>query len=338
MLNSLALTMVGAAEAELTGIERDENGTPTGRLWRLDGWLARRLPPSPPDLAAVARAAAHRGIGGFTDADPSRTQSDVDLLTAAATRGDLRQRVVLMSSTGLQFDTSLFAAGPRKLLLDDVTLPPVDELASWITAAHDDGENVAIHCVTRLQIIATLAALTDASPAAGDRIEHAGVVPTELRPGLRQLGLTVVTQPNFIAERGDDYRRDVDDDDVPLLYPCATLQAAGVPVAAGTDAPFGDPDPWAAMGAAVRRRTRSGFVLGPDERVDPATALDLFLGRPDNPGTRRRVEAGRPADLCVLDRPVDRLHRSLATDSDDEPDFNPVTLTIVRGQVIADNR
>lgn len=336
MLNSLAVDAVAAAEDDVAGIERDESGTPTGRLWRLDRWLARTLPPSALDLAAVTRASARRGVGGFSDADPSRSQADVDLFAAAAASEALPQRLVLMGGSDLQLEPALFSAGPSKLLLDDHTLPPVDGLATWITEAHDKGDAVAVHCVTRLQIVATLAALADAGPRPGDRIEHAGVVPTELRPELRRLGLTVVTQPNFIAERGDEYRRDVDPDDVPLLYPCATLQAAGVPVAAGTDAPFGDPDPWAAMRAAVHRRTRSGVVLGAGERIDPDAALALFLGRPDAPGTRRRVEAGAPADLCVLDRPLDRLHHALGAGAD--ATLDPVVLTIVDAQVIADNR
>src|SRR4030095_6310803 len=94
------------------------------------------------------------------------------------------------------------------------------------------------------------------------------------------------------------------------------LQAAGIAVAAGTDAPFGNPDPWAAMRAAVHRRTRAGAGLREGERIAPRPALALFLGHPDRPGTRRRVAPGAPADLCVLDRPLDAVYAALATDPD----------------------
>jgi predicted amidohydrolase YtcJ len=336
VLNTPALDAVGAAASDEDGIERDEHGVPTGRLWRLDGWLAERLPPRPLDLAAVGRAAAERGIIGFTDADPRRTQDDVDLLCA----GGLPQRLVLMSSAGLDLGDDgpdgLCTAGPRKLLLDDATLPPLDELADWMAAAHADGEAVAVHCVTRLQLVAALAALAQAGAAPGDRIEHGAVVPAELRPELRRLGATVVTQPNFVAERGDQYRADVDPDDLPLLYPCASLRTAGVAVAGGTDAPFGHPDPWAAIHAAVHRRTASGAVLGADERVDPAVALGLFLGRPDAPALPRRVAPGAAADLCILDRPLGDLLATLATGDSAPPD--PVAVTIAAGHVVADRR
>jgi hypothetical protein len=320
------------ADTDVGGIERDEDGVATGRLWRLDGWLAARLPPSPLDLGAVGRAGAERGFTGFTDADPSRTQADVDLLRA----GGLPQRVVLMSGAGLDLGGDCrFTAGPRKLLLDDATLPPIDRLAAWMAAAHADGEPVAVHCVTRLQLVATITALAQAGAVPGDRIEHGAVVPTELHAELRRLGVTVVTQPNFVAERGDEYRAEVDADDLALLYPCASLRAAGIAVAAGTDAPFGGADPWAAMRAAVHRRTPSGAVLGSSERVDPATALGLFLGRPDAPASLRHVEPGAPADLCVLDRPLDRLGAALAAHEADAPALNPVALTIVAGAIVA---
>ncbi len=313
VLNSPALAATGAPE-------------PDGRLWRRDGWLAGVTPPVTLDLAAVSRDAAAHGIGGFTDADPARTQADVDALAAAG----VRQRLVLMSAAGLDLPPGM-AAGPRKLLLDDATLPPLPDLVAWIAAAHGAGEAVAVHCVTRLQLVATLAALAEAGPRPGDRVEHGGVVPAELRGELARLAVTVVTQPHFVAERGDQYLTDVDPGDRPLLYPCASLRAAGVAVAAGTDAPFGGADPWAAVRAAVHRRTPAGAVVGPDERIDPAAALDLFLGRAGAPAVRRRVEPGAPADLCVLDRPLVAIRASLAAD---EP-VRPVVATVVGGSVVA---
>ena len=40
-------------------------------------------------------------------------------------------------------------------------------------------------------------------------LEHASVAPTDAMERIRSLGLTVVTQPGFVFERGDAYRRDV---------------------------------------------------------------------------------------------------------------------------------
>ncbi len=105
-------------------------------------------------------------------------------------------------------------------------------------------------------------------------------------------------------ERGDAYLKDVEPAESPWLHRGRAFLAAGVPLAAGSDAPFGDPDPWRAMRAAVERRTAAGVSLGAEERLAPEEALDLFLSPADAPGAPgRRVVAGAPADLCLLDRP-----------------------------------
>jgi predicted amidohydrolase YtcJ len=257
-----------------------------GRLWRSDDWLRDRVPPVPLDLAAVGREALAWGVVGFTDTTPDRTADDVADLLA------LPQRLHLMVPPSVALPAHpRVTAGPRKLLLDDLTLPTVDDLRATIEASP---AGIAVHCVTRVQLLTFLAA----GPRPGDRVEHGAVIPEELVPTLADLGVVVVTQPNFVAERGEQYRTDVDPDDLPHLYRCRSLLAAGVHVAAGTDAPFGGADPWAAMRAAV------GRDLNPDERVDPATALALFLGSPTSPATPRRVAVGAPADLVLLHVPL----------------------------------
>ncbi|HEX4244138.1 MAG TPA: amidohydrolase family protein, partial [Acidimicrobiales bacterium] len=88
------------------------------------------------------------------------------------------------------------------------------------------------------------------------------------------------------------------------LYRLRAWDRAGIPLAGSTDAPFGHPDPWSAMAAAITRRTALGHQMGRAERLTPERALHLFLGHPTNPGGAvRTVSAGRPADLCLLGRP-----------------------------------
>jgi predicted amidohydrolase YtcJ len=126
------------------------------------------------------------------------------------------------------------------------------------------------------------------------------VVPPELVHDLAPRQLTVVSQPHFVAERGDDYRREVDPGDLGSLYRLRSLSRAGVALAAGTDAPFGGGDPWPSIAAAVSRRTRGGHSIGDDEGLDVTAAVALFLGTPEAPGRPRRLEVGQPADLCLL--------------------------------------
>lgn len=309
VLNSAAAGQIGLDDCELPGVERGGDGRPTGRLWRMDRWLAARVPAALSSLAEVSASAAALGITGFTDATPGATGHDIASLAAAVADGSVVQRVHAMAPAGSCFPPgAAITPGPVKLLLDDDALPPLDELAASVRRAHAENLPVAVHCVTRVQLLLALAALDEAGRRPGDRIEHGAVIPAEVIRELR--GLTIVTQPHFIAERGEQYAADVDAADRPDLWRLRSLMDAGVAVAAGTDAPFGGCDPWHVMRSAARRPA----VFRTSEAVSPAQALLLFLGEATAPATARRVRPGQAADLVLLRvTPADAL-RSLASD------------------------
>jgi predicted amidohydrolase YtcJ len=284
------------------GIERDAAGRLTGRLWRMDGWLRDRLSSATgaehggPDVAALARRLADRGVTGVTDATVG--------LAAAAVRaivsGGFGLRLV---SLGEPHDIPGVGLGPRKIVVADHDLPAPAALAAVVRESRPRA--VAIHCVTRVALILTLSALAEAGTIPGDRIEHAAVVPPDVTAWLVRLGVTVVTQPSMVALRGDEYLARVDADDQACLWPFGSLLEAGVPVGCSSDAPYGDADPWASIAAAVGRRTPSGHVVAAGEAVSAWEALRGYLTRPDDPGgPERKVAVGEPADLVLLDRPL----------------------------------
>ena len=136
------------------------------------------------------------------------------------------------------------------------------------------------------------------------------MIPPEFGAKLAARHLTVVTQPGFVFERGDDYLDEVDLEDRPFLYPCRSLLDRGVPVAGSTDSPYTDGDPWSAIAAATSRSTMGGRRLVPSEAVAPHRALALFLGELAAPGgSARRVVVGAVADLCLLDAPLSEVAR-----------------------------
>jgi predicted amidohydrolase YtcJ len=327
VLNSLAGELVGLRAGPMPpGAEVDAHGEATGRLFREDTWLRAHLPPEPaPDLTAVGRRLARYGVTGLTDATPSTRPEDLRLLADAG----LAQHLQLTGGPALSsahFPDDV-ARGPVKVVVTDHDLPTLDELVGWFTTAHAMGRAVAVHCVSRVTLVLALTAWEDAGVRPGDRIEHASVVPAELIQRIAELDLRVVTQPNFIAERGDQYRREVDADEVADLYRCRSLMEAGIPVAAGTDAPFGNPDPWKAISAAIDRRTPTGHVLGEHERVDPQDALDLFLSPLDQPGgPARQLRLGASADLVLLGAPLADVLRA--------PSADAVELTVIDGRVV----
>jgi len=313
MLNSEACRRLGLdSGADAPGVERDAAGVATGRLFRLDAWLRERLGREAlPDLAPVGAALARYGVTGVTDATPALERPALDALAGAAASAALPQRLVLLGAPAAGVS---FGIGPHKLLLDEHALPPLDELAERIAAVHRGARPVAVHCVTRAELVLALAAFDAAGVLAGDRVEHASVAPPELVEWIARLQLAVVTQPGFVRSRGDDYLREVAAQDRPWLYRCAGFTAAGIALGAGTDAPFGEPDPWLAMQAAVDRKSAAGATLGAGESLSPERALALFTTPAEAPGgAPRRITAGALADLCLLDRPWARARDALTS-------------------------
>jgi predicted amidohydrolase YtcJ len=330
IVNSAAIAELGLDERTIDGAEVDAAGRATGRLFGLDEWLRDTLPPRPaPDLAAVGTLLTRYGVTGVTDCTPTEDPRHLDLLARAVAARELHVHVTATGGSGLTEATfpEGIARGPVKLMVADHALPALPQLTRAIERAHDSARPVAVHCVTRVALVLTIAALSDARAMPGDRIEHGAVVPVELGEQLHDLGVTVVTQPSFVYERGDRYLLDVDTADRAHLYPCRSLLDAGIGVAGGTDAPFGDADPWKAIQTAVTRRTRAGQELGREEAISPHRALEFFLTPAHAPGgAPRKIVAGAPADFCLLDAPLD--------DALSEPNSNRVRGTITRGTVV----
>jgi predicted amidohydrolase YtcJ len=332
ILNGEALRRLGIAELDKAGIERRSNGLPTGRLFGFDAELRGLLPTEPtPDLTAVGRELASYGVTGVTDCTPFDEVTDLTSLGQAARAAGFPVSVTITGGPDLPDEAMPeLDRGPVKILPDDHQPPDLQQLIDVFGKARATGRPIAVHCVTRVGLVLALAALDEVGRQPGDRIEHGAVIPTELVDELRDRSLIVITQPNFVTERGDEYLTDVEPHDRPHLWRCGSLTRSGVAVAGGTDAPFGDPDPWAAIAAATSRRTRRGTEVGPDERLPAGEALDLFLGSARDPARPRRVEPGAVTDLCLLDVP---LAEALS-----DPDSSAVRLTLGRAGLAAPSR
>jgi predicted amidohydrolase YtcJ len=310
ILNSAALATVAAVLDDTADVERDTTGRPNGRLWRYDARLRPALPDTPPDLTAVGRTLARVGITSVTDATPDLDPVALSLLAAARERGALPQQVTLLGAAdGAPLPPGM-RSGPVKLLLRDHDLPSYDELTAMVAQAREQDRAVAVHCVTRHSLVLTLSVLETVGVRRGDRIEHAAVAPPELAAWMARLGVAVVTQPDFLRGRGREYVRDVEADDLPHLYPYASLLAAGVATCASSDAPYGGLDPWRIIASAANR------PLGADENVPARIPLEGYLSPAGDPGGRpRRLRAGARADLVLLHAPLEECLRSPSAES-----------------------
>jgi len=276
-LNSAALATLrpGASDDEVR----------TGQFWRSTARLRSLLDRAhDADLPGLAAHLAALGITHVTDATPD--------FTGAA----MPQHVLSLGPD---------SPGPRKIVIPDHEAPDLAWLVDQIRDAHDAGRGVALHVVSAVAMAVAIAALRETGSIESDRIEHAAVCSDDAARALAELGVTVVTQPSLVVRHGAAYLAESPEDERPLLWRYAGLQRLGVRVAVSSDAPYGDVDPWRTVAAAATRLC-AGQVIGPDERVAPATAFSSLLTAPLDPGgPPRRVRTGSPADLCLLATSLD---------------------------------
>ncbi len=325
LLNSAALDLLAASDPP-RGLER-EHGRFTGRLFDADAWLREALGSTPPDLAAVSAQLARLGVTGVTDMTPQNGPDMARHFASQRESGSLSQTLTLAGTLDLA-DASQrgWTLGPFKLHLHEADLPPFDEAAALIQAAHEQGRPVAVHCVSEVEIVFALALLEHVGALPGDRIEHASIASPEHVSQMARMGLAVCVQPHFVAERGDRYLADVEPRLHSDLYRLQSLRAAGIAMAGGSDAPFALPDPWAAMRVAVSRKTDGGQTIGLGEALSPEAALALWLADPADLSGQREIAVGATADLCLLSNPWSEARKTPAAED--------VVLTLISGQIV----
>ncbi|MBE8526637.1 amidohydrolase family protein, partial [Amycolatopsis sp. H6(2020)] len=167
-----------------------------------------------------------------------------------------------------------------------------EHLRRLLGAAREAGLEVALHAIGDAAVRHAL----DAYAATGARgsIEHAQLMRREDLPRMAALGITASVQPAHLL---DD--RDVTDvlwaDRAERSFMLASMLAAGIPLAFGSDAPVSLLDPWLEMAAAVHRSGDPRPSWHPQEGIDARAALRASTGG-------RLVPAdGDVADLAVVE-------------------------------------
>ena len=328
ILNSLGQAIIDERATRLTRIERKRLSKADGKLYDVDDLISNLTHREPPPLKTASDLLASYGVTGVNDMTPANDSKSAEWFRELQTQGDLRQKIVMSGRLELadcRF-TETLKLGSNKVHLHDNDLPDFQEFVDLITKSERQSRSVAVHCVTEVALVFTLSAMRASGFSKGNRIEHASVIPPELIKQLHELELTVVTQPNFVHEKGDNYLKEVPATEHDYLYRCRSLIDADVPLAFGTDLPFGKADPWKAMRAATDRKTLGGHVFNNKERITPEQALGGFLGALESPFEKRKVTIGSTADLCLMDSSWQDIRSDL--------DARHVRLTIVDGEVV----
>ncbi|HEX5480257.1 MAG TPA: amidohydrolase [Dehalococcoidia bacterium] len=296
-------------------------GAPSGLLIEMNDVVDRVVPPIPyadlaPAVEETARTFVTAGITAICDATPTNGAREWELFARLQADGRLPLDVTLME--GVEHVGEMPAEGQAmlrrghvKIMLSEVggTLTPgEDELARIVGDMHRARRDVAIHAVEERAVGASIdaiaAALAGQPRAHRHRIEHAALLRDGAAPRIAALGISVVTQPAFLFERGDRYLRDVPPEKHERLYPIGELLRAGVTVAASTDAPVSPVDALAGIRAATGRRTRAGALIGPEQAVGFEDALRMWTASAAYAcgvdGARGTIAQGMPGGLVLL--------------------------------------
>lgn len=189
---------------------------------------------------------------------------------------------------------------------------PADELSRLYATFMGRGWQVQTHCNGDACIDMLLAAVRHAyavdpkARATRPVVVHSQVTRPDQVKAYAELGIF----PTFFAEHtyywGDWHRTEtLGPDRAAYISPTADALKAGVRFSLHTDAPVVPPDPMHAMWSAVNRVTRSGYALGPDQRISPMDALRAVTIWPAwqhfDEASRGSITPGKLADLVVLD-------------------------------------
>ncbi len=285
--------------------------------------LTRLIPgPEGEALMAALRTLAQDwlrgGIAHIDDLTASNDAGRVAFLAQARRRGVLPQSLRAWLGDADEFEGAqraaqgtLTLAGVKILAHDEATVR-APAFVDAVRRARRRGLPVAIHAAAADVTDAVLDVLEQVPPTSGagaapDRIEHAFLCPPALAARLRRAGVWVVVQPGFLEARARKYEHELEPALWPWLQPLRSLGLAGVPLAAGSDAPVGPGGAAVGLRGAITRGPRDGrSVFGPAEVLAPAVALELWA-RPF--ASSRRVDGGlgepRPgdvADMALLER------------------------------------
>lgn len=174
---------------------------------------------------------------------------------------------------------------------------------------HDTGLQICVHCFGDAAVELTLDAFEEAMnanprPDPRHRIEHCVLTKPEQTQRIKDLGVVVSTQPQFLRTGGDGWIELFGQERGRRAIVTREWLEAGIPVALGSDAPS---TPWytpqITLFGAMTRITASNNFYEPDQALTIQEALrahtmgSAYAGHEE--AIKGSIEVGKMADLAV---------------------------------------
>jgi predicted amidohydrolase YtcJ len=200
---------------------------------------------------------------------------------------------------------------------DYVGYPAIDEETTFaaMEKAYAHGWQILCHCngdAASDRFIAAIRKAKEKHPEIDNRpvLIHGQVLREDQVDALKELKIFPSLFPMHTYYWGDYHRDSVlGPERAPNISPTGWVLKRGVMFGSHHDAPVALPDSMRILSATVTRRTRTGKVLGPEQRVPVATALKALTIWPAwqhfEEKTKGSIEVGKLADLVILsDNPL----------------------------------
>jgi hypothetical protein len=193
-------------------------------------------------------------------------------------------------------------------------IPDTKRVEAYLDEAFSKGWPVKVHANGDAAIDQLFEALKPVTAKHGVKpgqviLIHGQFIRPDQVKQLQSLGIFPSMFPMHTFYWGDWYKQIVGPEQAAQISPMRSILNTGLHATSHTDAPVALPNLMQVVWATVNRTSRSGTVIGPDERVTPYEAMKMItLWGAEQFGeqaTKGSIKEGKLADLVVLsDNPI----------------------------------
>lgn len=210
-----------------------------------------------------------------------------------------------------------------------------DTLKKYVKMLHREGRQISFHVMGDAAIDMALDAIDEAQQDTlitdiRHRLEHVMIPTAQSLKRMKDLGVLVCMQPGAIYTGGDYYNY-YWEDDINRLMPLRAMIDSGLHVSLGSDFPTViELDPRVALWGALVRKTSSGLVISPGQRITMREALRAHTYEAAyasfDEDVKGSIETGKYADMTVWTKDLYNITPAEILDA-------KIVMTIVGGTV-----